>query len=101
MWDEVTDGPIPHSSSSLPFRPAAVRPVSLSLLGFPRPIHTQLPLHADHQPDNLGVAIGIISLLTLPAFTGFRSGVRSPKARSRLECARLSGPEGFLGEGEA
>src|SRR5947208_7411552 len=36
------------------------------------------------------------SSLTLPAFTGFRFEARSPQARSRLECARLSGPEGYL-----
>ena len=62
MWDEAADGSI-TSSSSLPFHPAAVRPVSLSLSCFPDPIHTQLPLHGDHQLDNLGVAIGIISSL--------------------------------------
>ena len=63
MWDEAADGPITSSSSSLPFHPAAVRPVSLSLSCFPGRIHTQLPLHGDHQLDNLGVAIGIISSL--------------------------------------
>jgi len=67
MWDEAADGPL-TSSSSLPFHPAAVRPVSLSLSCFRDPIHAQLPLHGDHQLDNLGVAIGIISsLLTHPS----------------------------------
>lgn len=97
MWDEAADGPVPHSSSSLPFHPAAVRPVSLSLSCFPDPIHTQLPLHGDHQLDNLGVAIGIISsLLTHSSCVHrlpFRSkitpsaiaaGVRSTKWAGRL-----------------
>jgi hypothetical protein len=98
--DEAADALTP--SSSLPFHPAAVRPVSLSLSCFPNPIHTQLPLHRDHQLDNLGVAIGIISsLLTRPHSHCLRSPASvpeqdHPQARSRLECARLRGPEGNL-----
>ena len=65
--DEAADGPADPaavaSSLSLPFRPAAARPVALYLSCFPRPIYTQLPLHGDHQLDNLGVAGGIISSL--------------------------------------
>ena len=71
-WDEAVDGPDePVASSSLPFRPAAaVRPVSLSLPCFPDPVLAQLPLHGDHQLDNLGVAANIISLLlTHPSCT--------------------------------
>ena len=71
MWDEAVDGPTePDVTSSSPFRPAAVRPVSLSLPCFPDPIPAQLPLHGDHQLDNLGVASNIISsLLTHPSST--------------------------------
>jgi dihydrofolate synthase len=69
MWDEAVDGPAePDVISSSPFRPAAVRPVLLSLPCFPDPILAQLPLHGDHQLDNLGVASSIISsLLTHPS----------------------------------
>ena len=74
-WDEAVDGPdepVTSSSSSLPFRPAAasVRPVTLSLPCFPDPVLARLPLHGDHQLDNLGVAANIISLLlTHPSCT--------------------------------
>lgn len=68
-WDEAVDGPAePDVSSSSPLRPAAVRPVSLSMPCFPDPILAQLPLHGDHQLDNLGVASNIVSsLLTHPS----------------------------------
>jgi folylpolyglutamate synthase len=71
MWDEDMDGPAePDVTSSSPLRPPAVRPVSLSLPCFPDPILAQLPLHGDHQLDNLGVASNIISsLLTHPSGT--------------------------------
>ena len=97
MWDEAVDGPNPHSSSSLPFHPATVRPVSLSLSCFPDPVYTQLPLHGDHQLDNLGVAIGIISSLLTHSSCVHRlpfqskitpstiaAGVRSTKWAGRL-----------------
>ena len=98
MWDEAVDGPAePDVISSSPFRPAGVRPVSLSLPCFPDPVLAQLPLHGDHQLDNLGVASNIISsLLTHPSSTHrlpFRSkitpdtiaaGVRSTTWAGRL-----------------
>ena len=81
-WDEAVDGPAePDVTSSLPFRPTAMRPVSLSLPCFPDPILAQLQLHGDHQLDNLGVAAHIISsLLTHPSSThrlSFRSKITS------------------------
>lgn len=112
MWDEAVDGPEPDATSSSLFRPAAVRPVSLSLPCFPDPILAQLPLHGDHQLDNLGVASNIISsLLTHPSSTHrlrFRSkitpstiaaGVRSTTWAGRLSfhnvpLSRLSRPGG-------
>ena len=69
-WDEAVDGPEPDVTSSSSLRPAAARPISLSLPCFPDPILAQLPLHGDHQLDNLGVASTIISsLLTHPSST--------------------------------
>ena len=60
----VVDGPSEPvtSTSPLPFH-ATLRPISLFLPCFPDPIDAQLPLHGDHQLDNLGVAGGIISSL--------------------------------------
>jgi dihydrofolate synthase len=74
-WDEVVDGPSevvgsgsPCPSFLVPTTTTARRPISLSLPCFPHPIYTQLPLHGDHQLDNLGVAGSIISsLLTGPS----------------------------------
>ena len=98
MWDEAADGPPLTPSSSLPFHPAALRPVSLSPPCFPDPIHTQLPLHGDHQLDNLGVAIGIISsLLThsacvhrLPFRSKITPGTIAAGVRSTTWAGRLS-----------
>jgi folylpolyglutamate synthase/dihydrofolate synthase len=77
--DEVADGPPlpPVTSSSSPFHPAATRPVSLSLSCFPDPIYTQLPLHGDHQLDNLGVAASIISSLLTHSSSAHRLPFRS------------------------
>ena len=70
-WDEAVDGPSePVVASRFPSPPllahattATARAVSLSLPCFPHLINTQLPLHGDHQLDNLGVAVTIISTL--------------------------------------
>jgi folylpolyglutamate synthase len=77
--DEAADGPSPPDpvTSSSPFRPAAARPVSLSLSCFPDPIYTQLPLHGDHQLDNLGVAAGIITSLLTHSSSAHRLPFRS------------------------
>jgi folylpolyglutamate synthase len=77
MWDEAVDGPEPDVTSSSPFRPTAARPVSLSLPCFPDPILAQLPLHGDHQLDNLGVASNIISSLLTHPFSTHRLPFRS------------------------
>ena len=98
LWDEAVDGPsVADATSFSLFRVTAVRPVSLSLSCFPDPVLVQLPLHGDHQLDNLGVASAIISsLLIYPSSTHrlpFRSkitpstiaaGVRSTTWAGRL-----------------
>jgi folylpolyglutamate synthase/dihydrofolate synthase len=61
-WLAAVDGPSEPVTSPLPFH-ATLRPISLFLPYFPDPIDAQLPLHGDHQLDNLGVAGGIISSL--------------------------------------
>ena len=64
-WDEATTttNTTNTTSSSLFHHPPVARPVSLSLPCFPDHVNTQLPLHGDHQLDNLGVAASIISSL--------------------------------------
>jgi folylpolyglutamate synthase/dihydrofolate synthase len=57
----VVDEPVTPSPS--PFHASALRPISLFLPYFSDLIDAQLPLHGDHQLDNLGVAGGIISSL--------------------------------------
>jgi folylpolyglutamate synthase len=76
-WDEAVDGPLERVTSFLPFRPATARPVSLFLSCFPDPVHAQLPLHGDHQLDNLGVAAAIISSLLSHASSTHRLLFRS------------------------
>ena len=65
MWLPTVDGPSEAvtSTSPLPFHASTLRPISLFLPYFSDPIDAQLPLHGDHQLDNLGVAGGIISSL--------------------------------------
>jgi len=66
-WLAAVDGPSePVTSTStppLPFHATTLRPISLFLPYFPDPIYAQLPLHGDHQLDNLGVAGSTISSL--------------------------------------
>lgn len=64
-WLAAVDGPSEPvtSPSPLPLHATTLRPISLSLPYFPDPIDAQLPLHGDHQLDNLGVAGSIISSL--------------------------------------
>ena len=58
----------PITLSPSPFHASALRPIFLYLPYFSDLIGAQLPLHGDHQLDNLGVAGGIISsLLTHPS----------------------------------
>lgn len=64
-WLAVVDGPPEpvRSTSPLPIHATTLRPISLFLPYFADPIDAQLPLHGDHQLDNLGVAGSIISSL--------------------------------------
>ena len=64
-WLPTVDGPSEPvtPTSPLPFHASTLRPITLSLPYFSDPIDAQLPLHGDHQLDNLGVAGGIISSL--------------------------------------
>ncbi|KAN0139910.1 Mur ligase [Lactarius tabidus] len=58
----------PATPSPSPFHASALRPISMFLPYFSDLIDAQLPLHGDHQLDNLGVAGGIISsLLSYPS----------------------------------
>ncbi|KAH9002622.1 Mur ligase [Lactarius hatsudake] len=64
-WLAAVDGPPEPvtSTSPLPVHATTLRPISLFLPYFTDPIDAQLPLHGDHQLDNLGVAGSIISSL--------------------------------------
>ncbi|KAI9443256.1 Mur ligase [Lactarius indigo] len=64
-WLAAVDGPPEPvtSTSPLPIHASTLRPISLFLPYFADPIDAQLPLHGDHQLDNLGVAGSIISSL--------------------------------------
>jgi len=95
----TVDGPSEPvtTTSPLPFHAPTLRPISLFLPYFSDPIDAQLPLHGDHQLDNLGVAGGIISsLLSHPSSihrlpfqskitpSTIAAGVRSTSWKGRL-----------------
>ncbi|THV05198.1 Mur ligase [Dendrothele bispora CBS 962.96] len=64
-WDDSIDGPPPGPCSFLPFgfvRPPP-QPVEVALPCFIDRICARLPLHGEHQLDNLGLAASIISVL--------------------------------------
>ncbi|KAF9004560.1 Mur ligase [Cyathus striatus] len=71
-WDESIDGPAPPafslpSSASPVFSPPSLQPISAPLPCFTEQLHALLPLHGEHQLDNVGTALGIVSaLLTHP-----------------------------------
>jgi folylpolyglutamate synthase len=69
-WDEVLDGPKPPqiSFSSSDLQASLSQPVEIkSLPPFSKPILTMLPLFGDHQLDNLGTAVSMISTLLTDA----------------------------------
>ncbi|KAL0069902.1 folylpolyglutamate synthase [Marasmius tenuissimus] len=64
-WDESLDGPTPppFSASAPNPQPPAPQPVSFTISCFQEPVGALLPLHGEHQLDNLALALTIVSLL--------------------------------------
>ncbi|KAF9461739.1 Mur ligase [Collybia nuda] len=71
-WTEDIDG-VKRAS----FREPSPQPVTISLACFSRCIRTLLPLYGEHQLDNLGVAVSIVSeLITHPSSSHLNLGTR-------------------------
>jgi folylpolyglutamate synthase/dihydrofolate synthase len=71
-WDPLIDGPepLPVSLSASGFQAPSSQPVEISIPCFSETVRALLPLHGNHQLDNLGLASSVIStLLTHPSCT--------------------------------
>ncbi|KAI0923289.1 hypothetical protein AcV7_005842 [Taiwanofungus camphoratus] len=69
-WSEMIDGPKPPPFCLSPgaYTPPPPQPVEARLACFDRPLRALLCLRGEHQLDNLGTALGVISaLLTHPS----------------------------------
>jgi folylpolyglutamate synthase/dihydrofolate synthase len=78
-WNEGIDGVKDDSFSfeTASFKEPSPQPVIISIPCFPEPIHTLLPLYGEHQLDNLGVAVSVITqLLTHPSSAHLNLGTR-------------------------
>ncbi|KAJ7134811.1 Mur ligase [Mycena epipterygia] len=103
-WDTVIDGPTPppFSLSAMPFVPPTPLPVRFSMPCFEHPVFALLPLHGEHQLDNLGLAVSVVSAVLMnPAWTATRArftnasiaqGIRSVKWPGRLSFHTLDSP---------
>ncbi|KAJ7758159.1 Mur ligase [Mycena maculata] len=102
-WDTV-DGPAPQpfSLSAAPFIPPPPLPVRFSMPCFEHPVLALLPLYGEHQLDNLGLAVSIVSavlmnsawIATRARFTNasIAQGIRSVKWPGRLSFHTLNSP---------
>ncbi|KAJ7781740.1 Mur ligase [Mycena maculata] len=102
-WDTV-DGPAPQpfSLSAAPFIPPPPLPVRFSMPCFEHPVLALLPLYGEHQLDNLGLAVSIVSAVLMnSAWTATRAcftnasiaqGIRSVKWPGRLSFHTLNPP---------
>ncbi|KAJ7095715.1 Mur ligase [Mycena belliarum] len=75
-WDAALDGPSspPFALSGTPFTPPPPLPVRFSMPCFEHPVTALLPLHGEHQLDNLALAVSIVSAVLMhPAWTTARA----------------------------
>ncbi|KAJ7288128.1 Mur ligase [Mycena rebaudengoi] len=74
-WDVSIDGqePPPFSLSIAPFIPPPPLPVRFSMPCLEHPVSALLPLHGEHQLDNLSLAVSVVSgVLMNPAWSSIR-----------------------------
>ncbi|KLO16466.1 Mur ligase [Schizopora paradoxa] len=62
-WNEILDGARPPSFSLNPFSPPPPNPVSVEVLDSD-PYDLLLPLHGEHQRNNLGVVVAVLKILS-------------------------------------
>ncbi|KAK7048539.1 Mur ligase [Favolaschia claudopus] len=103
-WDASIDGaPLPpFSLSAIPFVPPLPLPVRFSMPCFEHPVLALLPLHGEHQLDNLALAVSVVSAVLMNvSWTSVRRrftdeviarGIRSAKWPGRLSFHTLGSP---------
>ncbi|KAF7365016.1 Mur ligase [Mycena venus] len=103
-WDVAIDGPAPppFSLSATPFVPPPPLPVRFSMPCFEHPVHALLPLHGEHQLDNLALAVSVVSAVLMDsAWTAIRArftnaaiarGIRNVEWPGRLSFHTLNSP---------
>ncbi|KAJ7625376.1 Mur ligase [Mycena polygramma] len=103
-WDSAIDGPEPppFSLSATPFAPPPPLPVRFSMPCFEHPVLALLPLHGEHQLDNLAIAVSVVSAVLMnPAWTAIRGrftntgiarGIKSVQWPGRLSFHTLNSP---------
>ncbi|KAF8171967.1 Mur ligase [Mycena galopus ATCC 62051] len=103
-WDAAIDGPAPppFSLSATPFVPPPPLPVRFSMPCLEHPVLALLPLHGEHQLDNLAVAVSVVSAVLMnPAWTAIRGrftnaaiarGIRNVQWPGRLSFHTLNSP---------
>ncbi|KAJ7245013.1 Mur ligase [Mycena haematopus] len=103
-WDAAIDGPVPppFSISATPFVPPPPLPVRFTMPCFEHPVLALLPLHGEHQLDNLAIAVSVVSTVLMnPAWTTIRGrftnaaiagGIRSVQWPGRLSFHTLDSP---------
>ncbi|KAJ6585194.1 Mur ligase [Mycena capillaripes] len=103
-WDATVDGPAPppFSLSATPFVPPPPLPVRFSMPCFEHPVFALLPLHGEHQLDNLALAVSVVSAVLMnPTWTtirgrfsnaGIARGIKSVQWPGRLSFHPLNSP---------
>ncbi|KAJ6462052.1 Mur ligase [Mycena vitilis] len=103
-WDSMIDGPEPppFSLSATPFAQPPPLPVRFSMPCFEHPVLALLPLHGEHQLDNLAIAVSVVSAVLMnPAWTAIRGrfsntgiarGIKSVQWPGRLSFHTLNSP---------
>ncbi|KAJ7367117.1 Mur ligase [Mycena albidolilacea] len=103
-WDAAIDGPAlpPFSLSATPFVPPPPLPIRFSMACFEHPVFALLPLHGEHQLDNLALAVSVVSAVLMnPAWTAVRArftnatisrGIGSVRWPGRLSFHTLNSP---------
>ncbi|KAJ6495544.1 Mur ligase [Mycena vitilis] len=109
-WDSMIDGPEPpFSLPATPFAPPPPLPVRFSMPCFGpdtngggHPVLALLPLHGEHQLDNLAIAVSVVSAVLMNSSwtairgrfsnTGIARGIKSVQWPGRLSFHTLNSP---------
>ncbi|KAJ7816980.1 Mur ligase [Mycena olivaceomarginata] len=86
----------PFSLSATPFVPPPPLPVRFSMACFEHPVFALLPLHGEHQLDNLALAVSVVSAVLMnPAWTAVRARFTNATIARGIGCVRWPGRLSF------